>query len=252
MTMALMHLRGETMHARKDAIRNRFRYGVDYALIDPENDADLGRLFARNRAGLFSLHDKDHGGARGKGDGAAWARRVLSNAGMELSGVDILLLAQPRFMGYWFNPVAFWFAFRDDALIAVIAEVNNTVGDRHSYLCAHSNFAPITPRDRLTTRKVFHVSPFQKIAGEYRFRFDVTREHVDITIDLVDGNKGMVATLSGPIVPLTRFGVAAMALRRPAGALRVMALILWQAAKLKLKGAVFTRRTPPPAQDVTS
>lgn len=251
MTLAPRHMRGETMHARKDGIRNRFRYSVDYLLIDPGDTRDVAPLYGRNRAGLFSLHDRDHGGVRGNGVGAAWAEEVLKTAGLGLSGVKLLLLAQPRFAGYWFNPVAFWFALRGDDLVAVIAEVNNTVGDRHSYLCAHPGFAPIGPKDVITTQKVFHVSPFQEISGDYRFRFSVSDEKIDITIDLVDGNKGMIATLSGPLEPLTARSVITMAVRRPAGALRVMALILWQALKLKAKGATFRKRTPPPLQDVT-
>lgn len=251
MNHAPRHMRGETMHARKDGIRNAFRYKVDYVLIDPDDTRDVAPLFSRNSAGLFSLHDRDHGGARGKGEGVAWAQNVLQSAGLDLANVKLLLLAQPRFAGYWFNPVAFWLAMRGDDLVAVIAEVNNTMGDRHSYLCAHDGFTPIGPKDELTSKKVFHVSPFQEISGDYRFRFSVSDERIDITIDLVDGNKGLIATLNGPLAPLTTRSVMSMAVRRPAGALRVMALILWQAAKLKIKGARFRKRTPPPAQEVT-
>lgn len=251
MNHAPRHMRGETMHARKDGIRNAFRYKVDYVLIDPDDTRDVAPLFSRNSAGLFSLHDRDHGGARGKGEGVAWAQNVLQSAGLDLANVKLLLLAQPRFAGYWFNPVAFWLAMRGDDLVAVIAEVNNTMGDRHNYLCAHEGFTPIGPKDELTSKKVFHVSPFQEISGDYRFRFSVSDERIDITIDLVDGNKGLIATLNGPLAPLTARSVMSMAVRRPAGALRVMALILWQAAKLKIKGARFRKRTPPPAQEVT-
>lgn len=251
MNHAPRHMRGETMHARKDGIRNAFRYKVDYVLIDPDDTRDVAPLFSRNSAGLFSLHDRDHGGARGKGEGVAWAQNVLQSAGLDLANVKLLLLAQPRFAGYWFNPVAFWLAMRGEDLVAVIAEVNNTMGDRHSYLCAHDGFTPIRPKDELTSKKVFHVSPFQEISGDYRFRFSVSDERIDITIDLVDGNKGLIATLNGPLTLLTARSVMSMAVRRPAGALRVMALILWQAAKLKIKGARFRKRTPPPAQEVT-
>ncbi|MBT3932082.1 MAG: DUF1365 family protein, partial [Rhodospirillaceae bacterium] len=62
----------------------------------------------------------------------------------------ILLLAQPRIFGHVFNPVSFWLCHDDDdALCAVIAEVSNTFGDRHSYLCNHPDLRPITPTDRL-------------------------------------------------------------------------------------------------------
>ncbi|WP_255552403.1 DUF1365 domain-containing protein [Maritimibacter dapengensis] len=244
-------MRGSTTHVRKGSVRNAFTYGVDYLLIDPNETADLPPLFSRNSWGIFALHDRDHGGPRGDGDGVAWAQTVFTNAGLELDGVEILLLAQPRFLGFWFNPVAFWLARRDGDLIAVIAEVNNTMGDRHSYLCAKPGFEPILPSDHLTSQKVFHVSPFQEISGDYRFRFAMSEDRIAITIDLIDGNKGLTATLTGPLAPLTYPRFAGAALRRPAGALRVMALILWQAAKLTAKGAVFRKRPAPPAEEIS-
>jgi hypothetical protein len=78
------------------------------------------------------------------------------------------------FFGFVFNPVSFWFCHdRDGALRAVLAEVRNTFGDHHNYLVAHADQRPITAADTLTARKIFHVSPFFPVAGEYRFRFDL-------------------------------------------------------------------------------
>ena len=84
----------------------------------------------------------------------------------------MLLLAQPRLAGFLFDPVSFWLCVDGEgALRAVIAEVNNIFGDRHSYLCVHADGRPIRPEDEMTAAKVFHVSPFQDIAGGYTFRF---------------------------------------------------------------------------------
>ena len=67
----------------------------------------------------------------------------------------------------FFNPVSFWLCRRDgdDTLIAVIAEVSNTFGDRHSYLVHHPDLRTIEASDRLTAQKIFHVSPFQPVEG---------------------------------------------------------------------------------------
>jgi DUF1365 family protein len=136
-------------------------------------------------------------------------------------------------------------------LRAVIAEVNNPFGDRHSYFCANPDFAPITARDTITSAKVFHVSPFQRIAGKYRFRFDIGAERIAISITLLDGEKGLAATLTGPLLPLSTGGILRASLRRPAGALRTIALIYWQALKLKIKGARYRTRPAPPKEEVT-
>ena len=139
---APLHLHGTTVHARRGALSHAFSHRVDYVLIDPDETRGP-RLFSRNRVNLASVADRDHGGVRGTGRGAVWAHEVLARHGLA-TGADsrLLLLTQPRFLGYVFNPVSFWLRFEGDALVAVIAEVNNTFGDRHSYLCALPGFAP--------------------------------------------------------------------------------------------------------------
>lgn len=246
------HLAGITTHARRGGIKNAFRYGVDYLLIDPEDDGPSPALFSRNRFNLFAIHDRDHGGGRGHGEGVAWARRVFAQNGLEPSASGrILLLTQPRFLGYGFNPVSFWLATEGQALRAVIAEVNNPFGDRHSYLCHKPGFAQIGPDDRLTTKKVFHVSPFQRIAGDYAFRFDFRPERIAIGIALSDAQDGLVATLAGPRRALTNRAILGASLRRPAGALRTIGLIYWQALKLRLKGAHCRTRPEPPTEEIS-
>ena len=246
------HIRGETVHIRHGGVKNAFRYGVDYVLLDADAAPPGPRLFSRNRGNLLSLHDADHGGAPGQGRGAAWAREVLEAQGVVIPWLKLELLTQPRVLGHVFNPVSFWLC-RDGTgvLRAVIAEVTNTFGDRHSYLCHHPDLAPIAAGDRLVARKVFHVSPFQEIGGEYRFRFDIGAEKVGIWIDFRDGENGVLATLTGSRAPLTNRAILAACLRRPFGSRRVLALIHWQALKLFFKGARYRVRPEPPAEEVT-
>lgn len=243
---------GHTYHRRFGGPENAFRYGVDYVLVEPEAEARGPRLFSRNRFNLAAVHDRDHGGPRGEGRGAAWVREVLREHGLGLEGHRVLLLAQPRVLGHLFNPVCFWMVVdADEALRAVIVEVNNTFGDRHSYLCHHDDLRPISPRDTLGARKVFHVSPFQPVAGEYAFRFDLSAGHVGVRIDYRHGNGGLLATLTGSRGPLTSRALLAAAVRRPVGSLRVVALIYAQAVKLRIKGALYRTRPEPPALEVT-
>ncbi len=255
----LDHIAGQTWHGRRGAVRNAFRYGIDYVLIDAEAEvrgsgsfARNGRgLFGRNRRGLFSLHDSDHGGAPRQGQGAAWVRGVLAAHDIDLPG-PVHLLAQPRVLGHVFNPVSFWLCHDDAGILrAVIAEVSNTFGDRHSYLCRHDDGRAITGEDTIRAAKIFHVSPFQPIVGEYTFRFDITRRRIDITIDYARGNGGLVATLTGDRRPLTNAGMIRAALRRPFGSRRVLGLIHWQAIKLWWKGATFRSRPEPPRDEVS-
>jgi DUF1365 family protein len=103
----------------------------------------------------------------------------------------------------------------------------------------------------MEARKVFHVSPFQDVAGDYLFRFAVTGQAVSIHIRHHAPGGGVVATIDGPRKPLTDRALLRSSFRRPFGALRVLALIYWQALLLRLKGARFRRRPAPPAQEVS-
>ena len=248
----ISHIAGVTFHGRKGAIENVFRYGVDYVLFDPSADVNLPTLFSRNRANLASLHDSDHGGEPKRGTGLTWAREVLEAKGL-MDVVDrIELLAQPRVLGHVFNPVSFWLGYDvKGGLRAVIPEVSNTYGDRHCYLCFHDDRGVIAPTDRLAARKVFYVSPFQPVDGEYTFRFDFTGEKVGVWIDYTNGNNGLLATLTGKRAPLTNMSILRACLRRPFGSRRVLGLIHWQALKLWFKGAKFRRHSAPQSKKVS-
>ncbi|WP_223425319.1 DUF1365 domain-containing protein [Tateyamaria pelophila] len=245
------HIAGQTYHGRKGAISNGFRYSVDYVLLDAEAEVSTPGLFARNGRGVTALNDVDHGGTPKAGRGAAWVRDVLE--AHQITGVArIELLAQPKVLGHVFNPVSFWLCRREDeALIAVIAEVTNTFGDRHSYLVHHPDLRRIGPDDRMQATKIFHVSPFQPVEGGYEFRFDISDERIGIWIDYSRGEGGLIATLTGRRDVLTNRSILKAVVRRPFGSRRVLALIHWQALKLWFKKAAYRPRPVPPSEEVS-
>lgn len=244
------HVAGTTFHGRKGSVENRFRYTVDYVLLTPDT-AKGPLLFSRRWANLAGLYDSDHGGAPGQGEGTPWVRRVLAEHGLP-DAARIDLLAQPRLLGHVFNPVSFWLCHdAEGALRAVIAEVSNTFGDRHSYLVHRADMGPITAEDHLSAQKIFHVSPFQPVEGGYRFRFDIRADRIGIWIDFSAGENGVIATLTGPRKPLTNRAILWACLRRPFGSRRVLTLIFWQALKLRLKGVAYRPRPKPPVEEVS-
>lgn len=247
----VLHLRAAVTHARRGPVRHAFRYWTDYLLLAPDLAAGP-RLFSRNRFNLLSVHDRDHGGIRGAGTGSAWARAHFKDAGLaDRPNILIALLTQPRLLGHWFTPVSFWLALDGENVVAAIAEVNNTFGQRHSYLCALEGWQPITPTDSVVATKIFHVSPFQDVAGTYRFNFAIGPDRLALRIVYENGENGLDAVMSGELVPLTSKKALLACLQRPGGSLRVLFLIYWNAIKLKLKGARYRKVPTPPEQDVT-
>lgn len=245
------HIQGYTYHGRKGAVENAFRYSIDYVLMDPDAHDGLPSLFSRNRFNVASLHDVDHGGAPKDGKGVAWARDVLVTHDLP-PPTRVDLLAQPRFWGHVFNPVSFWLCYdKAENLRVVIAEVTNTFGERHSYLCHRDDHEPIQPTDTLTATKIFYVSPFQPVEGGYQFRFDIRGDKIGIWIDYTQGNGGLIATLTGPRKRLSNPSIIKSVFRRPLGSRRVQFLIHWQALKLWIKGAKYGTRPTPPTDEVS-
>lgn len=238
------HIQARTLHARRGTLKNVFTYGVDYVLTDLS--AERPWLISRNRFNLWSLWDRHHGGPRDDGNGVAWFKETLTERGFPLDGAQLLLLAQPSFLWFHFSPVSFWIALVEGKPCAFVAEVNNTFGDRHCYFCAHEDFHPIRKGDKLTAEKLMHVSPFQKVSGQYHFNFEMSETAINIRITYENGDQGVLATLSGNRRPATNRSLVWAALRRPLGAARVLALIHWQAVILYFKRAPFLKKQPAP------
>jgi DUF1365 family protein len=169
---------GTVMHARfaagQSPAAHRFVYPLFFLALPLSQLQDAGnRWFGVERARPLSLRFRDHG-ARDGSPPEPWIRGLLAAEGITAADGEVVLQTFPRIFGFVFNPVSFWFCHdREGALRAVLAEVRNTFGDHHNYLVAHADQRPITAADTLTARKLFHVSPFFPVAGEYRFRFDL-------------------------------------------------------------------------------
>jgi DUF1365 family protein len=154
---------------------------------------------------------------------------------------EIVIQCFPRVFGYVFNPVSFWFCHnRAGELIAVLAEVSNTFGGRHSYLLHNTDGAPLREGQELRADKAFHVSPFCEVEGGYRFRFYVQRKCPVIRIDYDDAEGEVLLTsISGKSAAWSSRALLGAFLRMPLLTAGVVFRIHWQALKLWLKGVPF-------------
>ncbi len=242
------------VHRRLRPKENAFRYRVAYLCLDLGTlETAAGRWLKLDRPGLVSFRRADHGACDGS-DLAVWLRQILDERGLgEVCDGYVTLMSMPRMLGYLFNPVSFWFCHdRAGALRAVLCEVNNTFGERHCYLVHHDDRRPITPETWLDGHKVFHVSPFLPVEGDYRFRFrlDDRIAHVDINYHDADGL--MLATsVAGRRESLADRSVLRRFLGNPTMTLGVVLRIHWQALQLWRKQARFYRKPDPPSQLVS-
>ena len=240
---------GEVRHLRLRPTRHGFEYPTFFLLLPmralrARADAHL----VRNRWGLVSFHDRDHGD--GGADALAWLEQLLQREGIVDADGEVWLQTYPRVLGYAFKPVSFWHCHRlDGSLAAIVAEVNNTFGERHCYLLAHPG---LVYGQELTASKVFHVSPFCRVTGRYRFRFMRTADRIVARVDHDDESGPLLVTsLSGHLQALSTRGAYAACLRMPLMTLGVIARIHWHALRLWLKRVPFVSKPEAPERFVT-
>lgn len=210
---------------------------------------------ARNRWGLISFHDRDHG--EGGADALAWLDAVLAREGVHDALGEVWLQTYPRVMGYTFKPVSFWYAQRlDGSLAAVLVEVNNTFGERHCYLLDGPDLDWAVD---VQASKVFHVSPFCSISGHYRFRFERSLRlasgdwsELSARIDLHDQQGALIQTsVAGNLQACTTAAMRRAFFGMPLMTLGVLFRIHWQAVRLAFKRVPFFRKPAAPERFVS-
>lgn len=248
---------GHVRHTRLRPRRHRFVYPTFFLMLPMrtlQRQPDAAGVLAWNRTGLLGFRDSDHGDGRSAAQGGAlaWLETVLQAEGMGDADGEIWLQCYPRVLGYSFKPVSFWYCHRrDGSLRAIVAEVNNTFGERHAYVLDHPAYGC-----ELQASKVFHVSPFCPVEGGYRFEFQRRGaeglEALSVRVDYDDALGPLVLTgVGGRLQPLTAATRRHALWRYPCMTLAVTVRIHWHALRLWLKRVPFYRKPPPPLQPVT-
>jgi DUF1365 family protein len=208
---------GKIDHARREAIRRTFRHNAYQWLIDldqiPEQPWYL-RPFASFSSGdhlgnpQISIREN--------------VEKYLSLNGIRLNAsCRVLMLANARIFGHVFDPLTvFWCLDSKSNLICTVAEVRNTYGQRHLYLL-HPN-----PSGVATAKKMFHVSPFLDMSGDYEMRFTLSVNVVSTAVTLIRNEKvAFTASFQGRPIPATRSTILRQLISQPFMSQRVSILI---------------------------
>ena len=249
---------GPVRHTRLRPIEHAFAYPGYFLLLPMRRWQKEGALadLAFNRWAALSFYDEDHGDGRSAQEGGAlgWITELLQREGVLHADGEIWLQTFPRVWGYTFKPVSFWYGHdAKGQLLAVLVEVNNTFGERHCYLLKNPKYGV-----ELKADKVFHVSPFCAVKGEYRFRFmlkegDSKRgERLASTVVRIEyfdeDGPLLITSVSGALEPLTQSNTQRAFFKYPFMTLGVVFRIHWHALRLWLKKAQFHSKPSPPKE----
>jgi hypothetical protein len=232
------------MHQRLFPKRNGFTYPIYYLALPLQkiDELDQQNILSVDRFARTSFYRKDHGSRERDCDLRAWAYDRLAEYGLHESVEEVTLITMPRIYGFVFNPVSFWLCFDEcQQLIALLYEVNNTYGETHLYVCAHEDGSKIMNGQWISASKEFHVSPYLKREGTYKFKIQLNEDQLAVWINFVgaDGVPMLATSLKGELHLLTRQSLNSAFWRMPFIPQQAISLIFWQALKLKAKGLAF-------------
>jgi len=244
---------GQVRHTRHRPGRNAFAYPTYFLMLPLRSLREHGPgHLARNRPAALGFRDGDHGD--GRSDCLHWFDELLTRHGINDADGEVWLHTYPRVLGYSFKPVSFWYAHRaDGSLRAIVAEVNNTFGERHCYLLENPRYG-----QPCEAGKALHVSPFCPVRGHYRFVFmrggGPEGNRTVARIDYHDEPQGQAlinTSVSGTLQALTPASARRALWRHPMMTLGVIARIHWQALRLWLQRTPFFRQPPAPEHFVS-
>lgn len=231
---------GRVSHHRVTEPRHRFHYRVYYHLLDLDALPTVEQaiwLFGYRRRRPVRFRDDDH-----LGDPSVTAadnvRAFLRSRGVTDPVGTVLLLTQCRVFGFVFSPVSFYYCYgAAGPLLAMVAEVHNTYGERHCYL--------LRPGIHQHEKKVFHISPFMGLEGTYAFAIGEPGEALDIRVDLArEGRTVFTSHLALQRRALTARALLGLLVRYPLMPHAVVAAIHRQAFALWRKGLRFHPKPP--------
>lgn len=244
---------GHVAHKRRRPKAHELRYRVFCLSLDIDELDTLHRRlkwFSVNSFNVMSFYDRDHGPGTNESL-RPWVERHLQQADVDLEGGSIKVVCYPRILGYAFNPLTTYFCYHQDGTLrAMLYEVSNTFGQRHSYLF------PIKKKARRMFRhscdKRFYVSPFLEVAGQYEFSVRPLTDRLFLHIRQSDADGPVLdAWTTGHKKHLTDRAIISSLLRYPLLTLKIIAGIHWEALRLWSKGIATTERPKPPGLPVT-
>lgn len=234
---------GTVFHRRGEPVEHSFSYPIFLPLFDLDELPallDPIPLWSARRPAPARFRRRDYLGPAQRPLAEAARDLVEQRSGRRPAG-PVRLLANPRYWGIGFNPVAFYYLHGAEpgaGVEAMIAEVTNTPwGERRSYV-----LEPGAAGLRGTFDKQLHVSPFMPMEQSYSWSACEPGERLTVSLaNYQDGRRVFEAGLSLRRREIGREQMLRLLATYPPATAATIARIYWNALKLKVKGVPYFR-----------
>ena len=243
-----------TRHAPKSHFLRRPGLSLLIDLDRLDEAQKLSSLFSVDRFNLISFHQSDYGcfhkSQKSKPQYSSLAhyiRALAKDYNVTKPMARIELLTFPRILGVNFNPLSVYRCLDEDGqLCFVVYEVHNTFGEAHSYI------GIADPQGRVSlheAKKIFHVSPFFDVTGDYQLLHRQKNDHYSLIIRYrIKGALALTATLRGTIISLTSTSILTSLIKTKQWPMRPWFAIHVEAVKLFFKRLRYVSKPTAPTQ----
>jgi DUF1365 family protein len=182
-------------------------------------------------------------------------KKIQSAEQFDTAGISVFLMTHWRYFGFTFNPITYYFIYRNKEIIGLVSEVHNTPwNEKYWYTTViptpfqpENNFSKSSAdqeKEWFVDRKLkqMHVSPFMEMDYEYILHF--TRPSDDFVVywqmqKLSLEKPSFFASLRMRSEPVSQWNLIKVLIQYPFMTLRVVLGIYYQALLLWFKTTFF-------------
>jgi DUF1365 family protein len=243
---------GHVFHGRQKIQKNSFRYPNFFIYFPVSQVQELKQALKKHFRFFLSFEERNYLDGQSQNLDQSVRQFLIEQCGY--SPETIWLQTMPRIFSYVFNPVSFWWCYRGSVLEGVLAEVNNTFGERHFYW-VYQDGKDISGT-WIRRSKEFHVSPFFQVDGYYDFKFaPPSEENLFLSVKLnyfsPDGRLSLATMQEGKLSGFEQVTRWQLLKKYSWMTIFVVYRIHYQALKLWLKKVPFYTKPKPPIHKVS-
>lgn len=233
---------GSLRHSRSKPKKHTFEYRVRLLYMDLDNVETMfsdNFFWSYNKLNVGCFLRSDYFGNKKTSLKKSIQDEIRKELNFNHHG-KVYLLTSPRYFGYCFNPVSFYYCFNTkNKLEVIVSHITNTPwNENHAYVHDCRNLK--TPIKTFEFRKNFHVSPFMPMDIQYRWSFKEPGDKIEVSMNNIHDKEFIFnASMQLQKKPLTKQSLNFLLFRFPPETFKTIVSIYWQALCLKIKGITF-------------
>ncbi len=179
---------GHIWHSRLSKAKHSFKYSCFFFAIDVTKISEIKNnfLFSINKFSILSIFEKDYlQNLKDLGINEK-LKNEINKRKLNITYSSAIVFTIPRFLGYVFNPVNFYYLLDEKQKIqALVCEVRNTFNEKHLYFLSEKLNSSTKGFIEYKFPKEFYVSPFFKVEGDYQVLVLESLENFDVRVNLL-------------------------------------------------------------------